>query len=74
MIKTIGDRYDIVIPLADLFAMGQDPAIMSRIQSGFFVGTEAVDDEAATIMRSGRNWSTGKSGSARATSPCPAGM
>jgi len=45
MIKTIGDRYDIVIPLADMFAFGQDPAIMARIQSGFFVGTEAVDDQ-----------------------------
>ena len=45
MIKTFGERYDIVIPLADLFAIGQDPAIMARIQSGFFVGTEAVDDE-----------------------------
>jgi hypothetical protein len=45
MIKTFGERYDIVIPLADLFAIGEDPAIMARIQSGFFVGTEAVDDQ-----------------------------
>jgi hypothetical protein len=45
MIRTFGERYDIVIPLADLFAIGDDPAIMARIQSGFFVGTEAVDDQ-----------------------------
>ena len=45
MIKTFGERYDIVIPLADMFAVGEDPAIIARIQSGFFVGTEAVDDQ-----------------------------
>jgi hypothetical protein len=45
MIRTFSERYDIVIPFADLFAIGQDPAILARIQSGFFVGTEAVDDQ-----------------------------
>lgn len=41
-LDVIKDKYDVEIPLADLFYLGTDPALTARIQSGFYVGPETV--------------------------------
>lgn len=41
-LDVIKDKYGIEVPLADLFYLGTDPALISRIQSGFHVGPEMV--------------------------------
>ena len=41
-LDVVRDKYGVEIPLADLFYLGTDPALISRIQSGFHVGPEEV--------------------------------
>jgi hypothetical protein len=41
-LDAIKDKYDVEIPLADLFYLGTDPTLTARIQSGFNVGPETV--------------------------------
>lgn len=38
----VEEKYGLEIPLADLFRFGVDPEVMTRIKSGFVVGTETI--------------------------------
>jgi hypothetical protein len=38
----VAENYDIETPLADLFALGEDPAATAKIKSAFYVGAETV--------------------------------
>jgi hypothetical protein len=40
LVKT---KYDIEIPLADLFTWGNDPSLVARVKAGFDVGAEVVE-------------------------------
>jgi hypothetical protein len=38
----VAANYDIETPLADLFALGEDPAATAKIKSAFYVGAETI--------------------------------
>ncbi|HEX4739594.1 MAG TPA: DUF2092 domain-containing protein [Allosphingosinicella sp.] len=40
------DRLGLVLPLSDLFELGSDPALTSRISTAFFVSTDVVNGQA----------------------------
>ena len=45
MIELASDRLGLVVPFADMFELGINPELTSRITSAMFVGTEAVEDQ-----------------------------
>ena len=45
MLDVASERLNLVLPLSDMFELGVNPALTSRITSGFLVGIEAVDDQ-----------------------------
>ena len=45
MLDLASNRLNLVLPFADLFELGVNPELTSRITSAFFVGTEAVEDQ-----------------------------
>lgn len=45
LIDQATERLDLVLPFADLFELGIDPALTSRITSAFFVSTDVIGDE-----------------------------
>ena len=41
-VAAVAERYGIETPLADLFAWGEDPALVQRVTSAFYVGAETI--------------------------------
>jgi hypothetical protein len=39
------DEYGLIIPLADLFTWGEDPELINRVKSAFYVGKEPIGDQ-----------------------------
>lgn len=42
-LEVVKSKYGVEIPLADLFSFGVDPALLTRIKSGFDVGPETIE-------------------------------
>jgi hypothetical protein len=41
-VASVAEMYDIETPLADLFAWGENPALVQRVTSAFYVGAETI--------------------------------
>ena len=45
MLDLASERFNLVLPFVDMFELGVNPELTSRITAAFFVGVEAVDDQ-----------------------------
>lgn len=58
-VSVVADKYNIETPLADLFAWGEDPAGVQRLQSAFYVGAETISGFACdqyAMREEGTDW------------------
>jgi len=58
-VSAVADKYNIETPLGDLFAWGEDPAGVQRIQSAFYVGAETIGGFACdqyAMRETGTDW------------------
>ena len=72
-LSTARDRFDLDLPMADLFTWGTDADAIASVTSGFRVGTETIGGQRCEhfAMRQDR-MSTGRSGSAKGARRCRA--
>ena len=72
MVTAITEKYDIELPLTDLFLWGTEDEDQAAVVSAFRVGVDRFGIACATATPSTRRTSTGRCGSRGAPSRCPA--